>query len=179
MPTNDLNSDRQPPKVEVVNIAQLTPDPLNANKGTERGSYMLEASLDSFGAGRSILIDKDGNIIAGNKTHGKAGEMGFDEVIVVETDGRQLVAVKRTDLELGTPQALGLAIADNRVSEINLDWDSLTLGEYENQGVNLLSFWRQEELDEMSVNVEEEEKGDRQPRPKTCQCPECGHIFEI
>ena len=45
----------------------IQPDTKNANKGTERGRYMVEASLRETGAGRSIVLDKDGRIIAGNK----------------------------------------------------------------------------------------------------------------
>ncbi len=53
---------------EIKRISDLVPDSANANRGTERGSAMIEDSLRKFGAGRSILIDKHGNVIAGNKT---------------------------------------------------------------------------------------------------------------
>jgi hypothetical protein len=49
-------------------LADLTPDRKNANKGTPRGSQMIEDSFRQYGAGRSILIDKNGLIIAGNKS---------------------------------------------------------------------------------------------------------------
>jgi hypothetical protein len=55
-------------KAKSPSIRDLTPDPRNANKGSERGTGMLEHSLRSYGAGRSILADKHGVIIAGNKT---------------------------------------------------------------------------------------------------------------
>lgn len=49
-------------------LSDLAPDARNANKGTERGNAMIENSLRQFGAGRSILLDRHGRIIAGNKT---------------------------------------------------------------------------------------------------------------
>jgi hypothetical protein len=48
-------------------IERLAPDKRNANRGTVRGRALLEDSLRRYGAGRSILADKHGNIIAGNK----------------------------------------------------------------------------------------------------------------
>lgn len=86
-------------------LADLTPDAKNANRGTERGGQMVEDSLRTYGAGRSILIDKHGVIIAGNKTAEHAGSIGFEDVIIVPTDGTKLVAVQRTDLDLATDQA--------------------------------------------------------------------------
>ncbi len=49
-------------------LSDLSPDLRNANLGTERGHAMLERSLQETGAGRSILVDKHGKVIAGNKT---------------------------------------------------------------------------------------------------------------
>lgn len=108
-------------------IADFNTDIQNANRGTERGLYALDESLRRYGAGRSIVVDRDNRIIAGNKTLERAADMGLDEVIVVETDGTKLVAVKRTDLNLAEDdgRARGLALADNRVGQLDLDWDAL------------------------------------------------------
>jgi hypothetical protein len=43
---------------------------------------MIEDSLRQYGAGRSILLDKHGNIVAGNKTVENAAAIGIDDVIV-------------------------------------------------------------------------------------------------
>jgi hypothetical protein len=40
---------------------------------------MLEHSLRNLGAGRSILTDSNDNIIAGNKTHEVAIELGITD----------------------------------------------------------------------------------------------------
>lgn len=131
-------------------LADLKPDKRNANKGTQRGAIQLEESLRAFGAGRSILIDKHGAIIAGNKTVEQAGQMGLDNVIVVETDGTQIVAVQRTDLDLDTdPKARQLAYADNRVAEVGLEWDAELIASDINAGIDLSGMWKDEELDKL------------------------------
>jgi len=128
-------------------IADLTPDPRNANKGTERGLRVLDDSLRQYGAGRSILADKHGVVIAGNKTLERAAELGLP-VRTVQTDGRELVVVQRTDLDLATDKtAKELALADNRSSEVGLAWDAGVLIEmHADPLVDLTKFWSDEEL---------------------------------
>jgi site-specific DNA-methyltransferase (adenine-specific) len=134
------------PLISTKKLSDLTPDARNANKGTERGSAMIRDSLRNYGAGRSILLDKHGAIIAGNKTAENAGALGQQEVIIVETDGSQLVAVQRTDLDLKDPRARQLAIADNRTSEVSLAWDLDALKTMAGEGIDLGPFWSDEEL---------------------------------
>ena len=43
-------------------LADLTLDPKNANKGTEKGRKMVAESLNRYGAGRSILVDREGHV---------------------------------------------------------------------------------------------------------------------
>jgi len=81
-------------------VADLVLDDRNANRGTARGGGMLQDSLQRFGAGRSVLIDREGRVIAGNKTVERARALGLDRLLVVPSNGRQLVAVQRTDLDL-------------------------------------------------------------------------------
>jgi hypothetical protein len=91
---------------------------------------MVRQSLQKLGAGRSVLIDKNGVLIAGNKTTEAAYEIGLEDVIVVPTDGTKLVVVQRTDLDLAKDaKAKELAIADNRASELGLEWDAEVLQE--------------------------------------------------
>ena len=111
------------PQVYEVNISDLTPDDRNLNRGTEFGGHLIEKSLRELGAGRSILLDKNNRIIAGNKTTENAAAIDLSDVIVVETDGTKLVAVKRTDVELDSEQGRKLALADNATSAANLEWD--------------------------------------------------------
>ena len=131
---------------ETVKLSTLIPDMRNANLGTPRGSQMIEDSLRQYGAGRSILIDKHGNIVAGNKTVENAAAIGMDDVIVVQSDGTKLVAVQRTDLDLDDPHTRQLAIADNRSGQVSLDWDADALKGLVEDGVDLAPFWTADEL---------------------------------
>lgn len=115
---------KQPKTIQ--KLSDLTPDDANLNDGTERGRYMLSKSLEMNGAGRSILVDKDGKVIAGNKTLEVAADIGIDEIIVVPSDGKKLVVVQRTDLSMDDPddkRARVLAFADNRVGQVDLAWN--------------------------------------------------------
>jgi hypothetical protein len=130
----------------IRSIADLTSDDHNANRGTKRGLEVLETSLEKFGAGRSILVDRNGKIIAGNKSAEAAAEKGFP-VRVVQTNGHELVVVQRTDLDMDTdPRARELGIADNRTAELGLDWDPKELGELMEMGVDMTSFFFEDEL---------------------------------
>lgn len=111
---------------ELIDIEELRQDTLNFNKGTYEGEVLIKKSLERFKAGRSVLIDKDNNIIAGNKTVQAAATMGM-KVRVIETTGDELVAVKRTDIDIDSKEGRELALADNRTAQINLAWDEPNL----------------------------------------------------
>jgi DNA modification methylase len=116
----------------------ITPDKSNANKGTKRGKELLKQSLQELGGGRSILLDKDGNIIAGNKTFEAAQEQGLD-IRIVEAGRGELIAVQRSDLDLDDPsgEARRLAYLDNRVSELDLNWDAEQIAADMEAGIDL------------------------------------------
>lgn len=105
------------------NISELKFDDKNFNKHTEQGMALLEKSLRENGAGRSILIDKDNNIIAGNGIVEAAGQIGMDKVKIVEIKGDELVAVKRTDISLDSKKGREMALADNASAAADLEWD--------------------------------------------------------
>lgn len=104
-------------------ISDLKFDDKNFNKHTEYGMSLLEKSLRENGAGRSILIDKDNNIIAGNGIIEAAGNIGLEDLQIVETDGTKIVAVKRTDVALDSEQGRTMALADNATAAIDLSWN--------------------------------------------------------
>ena len=105
-------------------VSDLIPDNKNFNKGNEFGESLIEKSFSKFGAGRSILIDKNNRIIAGNKSTQKFAEGGGEKIVVIETDGNTLVAVKRTDIDLDTPEGRELALADNATAKANIVFDA-------------------------------------------------------
>jgi len=146
---------------KVSKLADVTPDARNANKGTERGRRLLEYSLRNFGAGRSIVVDKNGRAIAGNKTLEVAAELGLP-VKVVKTDGKALVIVQRDDLDIEQDKrARELAYADNRVSEVDLSWDENVIAEDVNAGIDLGTMFSDKELDDLIGDlVQDDPKAD-------------------
>lgn len=113
----------------MATIKDLKFDDKNFNKHTEYGMSLLEKSLRENGAGRSILLDKDNNIIAGNGIVEAAGQIGLEKVKVVEATGDELIAVKRTDISLNSKKGREMALADNATAAADLEWDEGTISE--------------------------------------------------
>lgn len=114
-------------KDNIIDIEDLTPDAHNFNRGTDEGRQLMQRSLTELGAGRSILVDRNGNVIAGNKTQEAAIKAGIRKVRVIETDGTELVAVKRTDIDIDSAKGRELALVDNLATQVNLAWDEAEL----------------------------------------------------
>jgi len=139
------------------NSKQPQLDKHNANKGTERGRAMVEASLRETGAGRSILVDKEGRVIAGNKTLEAWGGLADEgNIEVVHSDGQKLVVVQRDDLDLDDPKGLArrLAYLDNRSSEVGLAWDIQEVLASIDVGLDLDGLWDQGEIKDLFAGLE-------------------------
>lgn len=138
-----------------VGVARLNRDPRNANRGTARGRQALGQSMKEYGFGRSIVLDKKGKVIAGNKALEVAIATGAREAIIIPSDGKSLIAVQRTDLDLERDlRAQELAIADNRVAELDLNWHPAML-ESLSKEINLAKFWTPEELEGLLAQIPE------------------------
>ena len=98
---------------------------------------LIKKSLEDCGAGRSILIDNENEIIAGNGVYEQAKKLGIP-VRVVETKGDELIAVKRTDLQTEDQKRKVLAVMDNTTS----DSSEFDIEKLENDfgGIELLDF---------------------------------------
>ena len=169
----------------VTNINDLSPDARNANKGTVRGRGMVEASLREVGAGRSIVVDREGRVIAGNKTLESAVDIGL-EIQVVHTNGERLVVVQRDDLDLSddTGPARKLAYLDNQASSVGLSWDAEQMLADLNAGFSFNGIFNQDELDAMLAGLVAPDfqpvDGSEQPRldqKKAIVCPHCQMEF--
>ena len=114
-------------KEKVIDIEELAQDRHNFNRGNEQGQELMERSFKELGAGRSILLDRNGNIIAGNKSQKAAIAAGIKRVRVVETTGDELVAVKRTDVDIDSAEGRKMAYLDNLTTQVNLTWDQTEL----------------------------------------------------
>jgi hypothetical protein len=141
-----------------MKLSELIQDPANANSGSPRGKTAVEVSLATCGAGRSIVTDKNGVILAGNKTAAAAQLAGLNEnLIMVDSDGTQLVVVRRTDLDASDKKAKTLAVADNRAAELGLEWNPEVLKDLSAE-LDLQPYFSAGELEEIiDPNVEEAE----------------------
>lgn len=102
-------------------------DKRNYRRHDDANKKVIRKSLEELGAGRSIVIDNEGEIIAGNGVYEQAQAMGL-KVREIETDGSELVVVKRTDLATDDERRKKLALADNAASDMS-DWDEELLRE--------------------------------------------------
>lgn len=156
-------------------MGKIKSDPRNANKGTDRGRAMIESSIRETGAGRSIVLDREDRIIAGNKTFSAANSMGLP-IRVVETDGNELIAVKRIDLDIDDDagKARRLAYYDNRTSEVGLSWDAEQILADVQSGIDLSAFWQGTELDALLATVTGNGDllgGEKNAKPNTRRLP--------
>lgn len=95
-------------------------DKRNYRLHNDENKRVIKKSLKELGAGRSIVIDNDGEIIAGNGVYEQAKKLGI-KTKIVETDGSELVVVKRTDLATDDDKRKKLALADNASSDTS-EW---------------------------------------------------------
>lgn len=114
-------------------INDLKFDDHNFNRHTDEGMALLDKSIKENGFGRSILVDKNDNIVCGNGVVETAKKQGQDNIIVVETDGEALVVVKRKDLDINSTKGRNLAYADNSVANVNLKWDEAQIDDARKQ----------------------------------------------
>ena len=110
-------------------------DPKNARLHNEDNKAQINKSLSDLGAGRSIVIDNEDYVVAGNGVYEQAEALGL-KTKIIETDGTELVVIKRTDLNYDDAKRRQLAIADNAAGETS-EWnfDELTEDEIEEWGI--------------------------------------------
>lgn len=110
-------------KNDTPNIDALRYDAHNFNAHTEQGRTLLKKSVTENGFGRSIVVDRDNNIIAGNGIVEAAKSLNKKNIRIIDTTGDELVVVRRTDLDIDSEEGRRLALADNATSAVNLAWD--------------------------------------------------------
>ncbi len=100
-----------------ITLKDIKHDTRNYRKHDKRNLDLIKKSIDEVGFGRSVVIDNNNEIIAGN---GVVSQVDKDTKIkVVETDGSELVVVKRTDLATDDEKRKRLAIMDNSASDMS------------------------------------------------------------
>lgn len=152
-------------KAKKGKTADFIQDDQNASVGSKRGAEILDFSFGELRAGRSIVVDKDGRIIAGNKAQKAALEQGIDEAIIIQSSGDRLIVHQRTDLDLSDPtgDARALAFADNRSADFTT-YDFERVQDSMDEGLDLselfkdgeIKFSRAEEPDPVDTAVADE-----------------------
>jgi len=133
-------------------VSDLVGDPVNRRRHTPRNIDMIVDSLQKVGTGRSIVIDETNTVLAGNATLLAAIEAGITDLKIVDVDGSELVAVRRTGLS--ETKKLELALYDNRTAEL-AEWDASKLLEDVNNNVDLSAFFYDEELQSILDRTED------------------------
>lgn len=108
-------------------MAKMSLDPRNARVHDKKNENAIAQSLRKNGAGRSIVIDSENVIIGGNGVFDEAQKLGLP-VRIIESDGSELIAIRRTDLKTSDAKRKALAIADNRCSDLSY-FDDVRLNE--------------------------------------------------
>lgn len=161
-------------------IGDLTPDPVNARKHGQRNLDVIADTLQQVGAARSIVIDEDGVILAGNGVVEAAAQVGIDRVQVVDADGETIIAVRRTGLT--DEQKRRLALADNRAGEL-AEWDTEVLAAMAEDGTDFHGLWSDDELAELledadlGVGTEGLTDADAVPEPPAAPVTKPGDLW--
>jgi hypothetical protein len=152
---------------DIRTLADLTHDPQNARRHNPRNVGMIERALHDVGAARSIVVDENGVVLAGNATIEAAAAAGIERVQVVDADGQTIIAVRRTGL---TPeQKAHLALYDNRAAEL-AEWDTDVLADLGAE-IDLSQFWTKDELAALIVEDVQVPTPDAQREPELpAQC---------
>lgn len=128
------------PKILEV-MQEIKFDERNYRKHSKKNKSIIKKSLEELGAGRSVVIDSEDCLVAGNGVYEQAQALKMP-VRVVETDGSELVVVKRTDLKTADEKRKKLALADNAASDTS-EFDRMlllgdfTVGELSDWGINV------------------------------------------
>lgn len=107
-----------------MELRDIKYDKKNYRKHSDKNKELIRKSIEETGFGRSVVIDSENELIAGN---GVVSQLPKDTKIkVVETDGSELVVVKRIDLKTEDKKRKELARNDNATSD-KVEWDNDTL----------------------------------------------------
>lgn len=141
-------------------VKDFRPASRNANKHTARGMGELQKSIQSDGWIGAMTTAADGEMIAGSaRIETVAQVFGTDaEPIIVETDGTRPVVVVRKDIpSADDKRAQRLALADNRVHEIDMSWDVEVLAGFDADVLGEL--WTPEELSDLGQQWADDQRG--------------------
>lgn len=144
-----------------MQIKDLKQDKRNYRKHNQQNLDLIKKSVSEVGLGRSVVIDNENEIVCGN---GLVSTLDKNTPIkVIETDGTELVVVKRTDLNTNDEKRKQLAIMDNSTSDSSeFDLDMLQA----DFDVEQLQDWGLDDfvgLEDCETDMPELNNGDKPP----------------
>jgi hypothetical protein len=155
---------------------KLKLDPNNARTHTPEGDAMIDASLDEVGPFRSIALDGDDIVRAGNGVYARAKARGL-KVRIVDAKPDELIAVRRKDLK--GLKAQRAALYDNRAGELSA-WNGEVLAELPDKLKSGL--WDADAFSQLLKesgnrdDIEFREYGENTADGiSVCKCSKCGH----
>ena len=161
---------------ELLSLQQLVPDERNARKRTDRSSSLIKESLQRYGTARSVVIDENNMLIAGHGTVEGAKALGIKNVRVIESDGSELIAVRRTNWS--EDEKIGANLADNRTADLS-EWDQEMLHRLSEEH-DITSWFNSDDLEGIleseteKIAPEDFEKVDDDIETEH-RCPSCGY----
>lgn len=116
--------------MKIAPLSTLKADPNNLNLHTEAGHTVVERSISKRGVARPGFAAKDGTVLGGNLSSLEIpGQLGMQEVILIETDGTRPIVHVRTDLDPNSEEAKLLALEDNEASAVSYRRDVVALAQ--------------------------------------------------
>ena len=102
--------------VAYLPLDRLKPDPGNARRHSAKQIGQIARSIEAFGFNVPILVDGDGNVVAGHGRLEAARRLGWSEIPAIRLE------------HLSEAEKRAFMIADNRLAEVAV-WDDRLLGE--------------------------------------------------
>lgn len=135
-------------------MSELKFDEKNYRVHDDKNKRIIRKSLEDCGAGRSVLVDKDNVLIAGNGVYEQAVQLGL-KVRFVESNGEELIVVKRTDLSTDDEKRKLLALADNYSSDLSIFDIEAVLKDFASEDLDVWEFM----LDDINLMDDLSENG--------------------
>ena len=93
------------------------------NLGTSKGMRILKRSIEHLGFCNAVVVERNNKVLIGNKVLKYAVDK-HAKVRIVETQGDELVVIKRKDIDYDTRKAKEIMLVDNLSAEAGLSYDT-------------------------------------------------------
>ena len=159
---------------------------VNSNKHTQRGLSALDKSIRTDGWIGAMTTAADGEMIAGSARLERVADVFGVEVepLVIETNGQQPIVIVRKDIpNAADPRAQRLAVADNRIAQLDLSYDVEVLaglsaevleGLFEPEELSALGQQWADDNTPPDVDFKEYDES-VENEVEHIECPSCGH----